>query len=192
MDKNLAPETARFFTAARKFPKMLGKLPDGTRIWGGPYTLLQGIVLILAAAVALLTKPMWSFGSFIIDIPVAAAVAIGLGLLSGRIPTQNRNVLTVGMSAMHAIGSPVQGRRNCRRVTIRRPHRVRSDAAIDWSTDELEQLVDVPVEPAATPAATPVPAPVAAPAAEPTPTPATATPRAVTGVERLLQQTRAK
>lgn len=183
MDKNLAPETARFFTAARRFPKLLGKLPDGTRIWGGPYTLLQGIVLVVVAAVALVTKPMWSFGSFIIDIPVAAAFAIGLGLLAGRIPTQRRNILTVGMSALHAISSPAEGRRNGRKVTIRTPHRVQCDAVIDWSPDELEQLVDEssPLEPA------PVPAP-----ASPAPIPAAATPRAVTGVERLLQQTRAK
>lgn len=190
MDKNLAPETARFFTAARRFPKMLGKLPDGTRIWGGPYTLLQGVVLVVVAAAAVLTKPMWSFGSFIIDISIVGGIAIAAGLLSGRIPTQSRNVLTVGMSAMHAIGSPVEGRRNGRKVAIRPPHHVRCDAAIDWSTDELEQLVDVPVEPAAVP--TPAPVSAAAPAAEPAPIPVAATPRAVTGVERLLQQTRAK
>lgn len=186
METTFTPETARFFTAARRFPKMLGKLPDGTRLWGGPYTLLQGVVLVLVAAVAMLTKPMWSFGSFIVDVPVAAAVAIVAGILAGRIPMQSRNVLTVGMSALHAIGAPVEGRRNGRKVKIRTPHHVRCDAAIDWSEDAPAALVEAPQpQVVAAPAVVRVPEP-------PTPSPAIPTVRAVTGVERLLQQTRAK
>lgn len=173
------PEVARFFTAARRFSKLLGKLPDGTRIPGGPYTIVQGVVVIVAAAGALMTRGhLWTFGSFLIDVPMALAVAAGLGILAGRIPTRNRNLATIALSAIHAMSSPAVGRRNGKTVTIRKPRKVGGGAVIDWPVSEAEldeiESTDTPV---------PVPQPAAAP-----PAPVTA----VTGVERLLQQTRAK
>ena len=47
-------EVIRNFTAARKFPQLIGKTPDGKRIAGGPYTLTQGIVLAIVLIGALL------------------------------------------------------------------------------------------------------------------------------------------
>ena len=42
-------ETGRFYSSIRRIPTTLHRLPDGTRIWGGSYTLVQGAG---AAAVA--------------------------------------------------------------------------------------------------------------------------------------------
>ncbi len=36
-------ETARFYTKSRRFPKMIGRMTDGSRIPGGPYTLTQTV-----------------------------------------------------------------------------------------------------------------------------------------------------
>ena len=47
-------EVARFYTRSRRFPKFIGRLHDGTKIPGGPYTLTQGVVLaiVLVGAVS--------------------------------------------------------------------------------------------------------------------------------------------
>ena len=51
MSEDNAPgEVIRNFTAARRFPQLIGKTPDGKRIAGGPYTMTQfvgGAALIL-------------------------------------------------------------------------------------------------------------------------------------------------
>lgn len=186
MDNAQQQEISRFYTAARRFHKLLGKLPDGTRIPGGPYTIIQGVTLIVTLGVTLLTRGhLWTFGSFLIDVPLALVISGGLAYFVGRIPTRNRNLVTVGTSTVHAIASPAVGRRNGKKVTIRPRHRVGGDVLIDWGGME-------PITPAA---------PVLAPASEfivdepPAPEPATApvpqpTRHALTGVERLLQQSR--
>ena len=36
-------ETGRFYSSIRRIPTTLYRLPDGTRVPGGPYTLVQGV-----------------------------------------------------------------------------------------------------------------------------------------------------
>ena len=38
----------KFFTRAMKIPLMVGRLIDGTRLWGGPYTVPQIVVGVVA------------------------------------------------------------------------------------------------------------------------------------------------
>lgn len=64
-------EVARFYTRSRKFPRMVGRLPEGTRIWGGPYTFTQLGLGLVAIFVALATRGVWSWGSVLIDLVVA-------------------------------------------------------------------------------------------------------------------------
>lgn len=186
MDNAQQQEVSRFYTAARRFHKLLGKLPDGTRIPGGPYTIIQGVALIVMLAVTLLTRGhLWTFGSFLIDVPLALVISGGVAYFVGRIPTRNRNLVTVGTSTAHAIASPAAGRRNGKKVTVRPRHRVGGDVLIDWGGSE-------PITPAA-----PIPVPAVEPVVDelPSPEPATASApqpsrHALTGVERLLQQSR--
>ena len=43
-DEKQQTEVARFYTRSRKFPRLIGRLHDGTKIPGGPYTVTQAIV----------------------------------------------------------------------------------------------------------------------------------------------------
>ena len=74
-DRDEEREVARFYTRSRRFPKFIGRLHDGTKIPGGPYTLTQGVVLAIVLVVALMTQSVWGTGSPIVDIPVATTGA---------------------------------------------------------------------------------------------------------------------
>ena len=183
-ENELARDRARFFTAARQFQTLFGKLPDGTKIPGGPYSALQGAVAVLVIMVGLLTRSWnwWTFGNIALDYAMLAVLAFGMLLLAGLVPMQKRNVATVGFAAGHAILSPAVGRRNGRPVRIRTPHRVVSDIVIDWDQDKLNSSVLAPAEPSRIDTGPTTPAT--------TPAASASAPLAVSGVERLLQQTR--
>lgn len=175
-------QVGRFYTRSRKFPKLIGKLPDGSRIWGGPYTpsqLLSGGAFIV---VALATSNVWSFGSFLIDLPLAAAATFGLVKLIGMIPTQRRTAIRMVVGAGTSITRPAEGTYRGKRVSITKPHGRISRVAIDLgSVPELEptSAPEQPALDAPTAASIPVTSAPARPAVA-----------ASTGLERLMIQAR--
>ena len=94
---------ARFYTRSRRFPKMIGRMTDGSRIPGGPYTLTQvgfgGAVLL----VLLMTRTMWSTGSVILDLAITLGAAWGATWIVGLIPMTRRNLLLAFMDAIAAM-----------------------------------------------------------------------------------------
>ena len=53
----------KWYTRARKFPQLIGRTPDGTRIPGGPYTYLQVAAGVGMAAVLAATTGLWARGA---------------------------------------------------------------------------------------------------------------------------------
>lgn len=176
---------AKFYTRARRFPKLIGKLHDGTRIPGGPYTLTQVIIGGLFLFVAMQTRPLWTWGSLIIDLPLVLATTWGVAWVFGLIPQTNRNILSVAASGLAAFSSPLNGRFKGRPVRFRQPHRPHSRVVLDLGeyAAEASETTTVP-EPDA-PQEKPL-APVLE--LDETDPSSTTHPRAVSGVERLLGQ----
>ena len=121
-DRDEEREVARFYTRSRRFPKFIGRLHDGTKIPGGPYTLTQGVVLAIVLVVALMTQSVWGTGSPIVDIPVAAFVSWGAAWGAGRIPATRRNLLSIITSGMSAMTRPAAGRYRGVTMRVRPPH----------------------------------------------------------------------
>lgn len=173
-------EVARFYTRSRRFPKVIGRFHDGTRIPGGPYTIPQVVLGGLVLAGAMMTRSYWGTGSILFDVPVALGIGWGAAWAAGRIPATRRNLLSVLYGAIHAAMSPAAGKYRERPFRLRAPHLAGGGTTIAASpvitdVDALRPAPNPPAEVATTPAPL-----------KPTVIPA----KAVTGVERLLQQTR--
>jgi len=103
------PQIGRSYTRARRFPLVIGKLPGGGRILGGPYTMTQVGVMVAAIVVLRVTAPIWAHLSYG-DALVYIAVPYGLGYLVRRARFEGREPLRAGAGALTAFGSPPGGR----------------------------------------------------------------------------------
>lgn len=192
MSEEQPREVARFYTRIRKIRTLFGRFPDGTKLWGGPYSGLQVAVAVVALIIALPTRDIWGFGMILLDLPASVAIAWGAAYLAGFIPITRRSPGSVVMGAAHAMSSKSVGRYKGQVVRLRPPHFAGGKAAIDFG---------FVVAPTPTPAshpetAQPATAAVEQPAAITTPEPARplvstgGRTRPVSGVERLLAQSR--
>ncbi|MCP2265183.1 hypothetical protein ACFQHV_18455 [Promicromonospora thailandica] len=154
-------ETAKFYTKARRIPMLVGKLPSGGRIWGGPYTITQVGAGAVVAFTLWQTAPLWARLGGFMNIVVAVGLVVGTVWATGKLPSSGRNPVAFVMDAMNLTSSP--GRLVGGQVALPKPrlmtHRV---------------MVVVPTSGAAParyaePVVRPAPAPVAAPLA-PVPT----------------------
>lgn len=170
-------EIARFYTRSRKFPRLIGRLHDGTKIPGGPYTITQGVVFAILLTLGLATRGLWGTGSILIDLPLTGVVAWGGAWGAGRLPATRRNAASLLLGALGAMTRTGAGRYLDRTVRLRPPHKAGGFTAVTGRSGPTS----APHSPPAVPA-TPAPPRPAAPAA----------PRqmAVSGVERLLAQAR--
>lgn len=182
-------EVARFFTRSRRFRKFLGRLPDGTKLWGGPYTIVQGLVLAVVLIVACVTQSLWGTGNVLIDFPLAGAFSWAAAWGAGRIPMTRRNLFSVITGGLTAILRTSAGRYRGTPLRILPPHHATGKSYIGKPAGR-------PIAPAA---AEPVvvevaPTPVHIPAT--TPQPAQALPAgvstrpALSGVTAMLLQAR--
>lgn len=180
-------EIARFYTRSRRFPKMIGRMTDGSRIPGGPYTLTQVGFGGVALMGLLVTRTLWSTGATLLDLAITVGVAWGVTWLVGLIPMTRRNLVLAFVGAVAAMFKPHGGRYQDRPIKLARPHRtigatrmpapVREQSAPSDTPAADEQFSTQIERPTA-----PQPAPVVAAAVKPS------THTALTGVERLLQQ----
>lgn len=114
-------ETVKYYTRARKFPQLLGRMPDGTKIPGGPYTVQQLIVAITIIVVGGMSIDMWGvFGTFG-NIAVLFGATFGAVFLIGRLPMNGRNPFFALVGLFRAMGAPATGRYRGRPIRLRRP-----------------------------------------------------------------------
>ena len=64
-------EVVKWYTRARRFPQLIGKTPDGARLWGGPYTYTQVIVAAVVIVVGIQTAGLWGQFGLIGNAPVS-------------------------------------------------------------------------------------------------------------------------
>jgi hypothetical protein len=176
------PEVVKWYTRARRFPQLIGRTPDGARIWGGPYTFPQVTAAAAVLLVGVNTAGIWGRFGVIGNAVVLLGAAYGTALLLGRIPIGSRNPLSSAAGLLRALGAPAHGTLGGRPLRIRGPHRVRTTLVVDdrayRSCMITEGGVGAPLPPPVSP-----PAPASASSAPP------ARPRqvpALSGVQRLL------
>lgn len=188
MSDDNAPDAVRWFTRARRFPQLIGRLPDGTKIPGGPYTVTQSLSAAGLLIVGLNTTGIWARFGLLGNTLVLACVTASLVWLLGRIPVGARSPLSVATGLVHAVRAPSTGRMGGRAVRIRRPHRLRHTVVVALTHPDAS----TPAPAAPDPGGGPVPAgpPGAAPSRHSgTATPADPRPhrpRPRTGVQALL------
>lgn len=130
---------ARFFTRARRIPMLLGKLPGGGKIPGGPYTLPQLSFGVVVFVVGWWTKPIWGppIGAPLIQTAALLLVCAGVVFMSGKIPTTRRKLSDLALSALTAVHAPATGRYDGSAVRLAAPHQVTGTTAICFDDDEL-------------------------------------------------------
>lgn len=103
--------TGRFYTSARRFKQVLGSLPDGTKIPGGPYTYTQIGVMLGTLVLGWLTRGVWGSGSAIGDLIILIAIAVGAGFVVAKLPTSRRSPLRLLGSTFALLTHPGPGGR---------------------------------------------------------------------------------
>lgn len=100
----------KFFTRAMKIPLMVGRLIDGTRLWGGPYTVPQ-IVAGFIALLVLWQAFAWFFstGFILTDAAMVILGAWGVAFLVGRLPESRRNLFNMMTSMASATATSKTG-----------------------------------------------------------------------------------
>lgn len=100
----------KFFTRAMKIPLMVGRLIDGTRLWGGPYTVPQ-IVAGFIALLVLWQAFAWFFstGFILTDAIMVVLGAWGVAFLVGRLPDSRRNLFNMMTSMASATATSKTG-----------------------------------------------------------------------------------
>lgn len=110
--KNLDDDVivGKFFTRAMKIPLMVGRLIDGTRLWGGPYTVPQ-IVAGFIALLVLWQAFAWFFstGFILTDAIMVVLGAWGVAFLVGRLPDSRRNLFNMMTSMASATATSKTG-----------------------------------------------------------------------------------
>ncbi len=186
-------EVVKWYTRARRFPQLIGKTPDGARLWGGPYTYTQVVGAVAVLVVGIKTVGLWGqfglIGNALILLGVAYATTLGLG----RLPIGSRNPLSVAQGALKSVSATPAGSYAGRPLKIRRPHKVTSRVVVAHTDHTFLDLVPAPAPVLA--AAAPAPKPDRGrprwsrptPSQRPQPAPARpTTPPALSNVQRLL------
>lgn len=89
---------------------MIGRWPGGRgRIWGGPYTVPQMVVLAGSLTLLLLTRAVWAhFG--LLNYVIALGLPYGLSLLVRHVQVDGRSPLSVAGSSLGLLTRPSGGR----------------------------------------------------------------------------------
>ena len=166
----------KWYTRARKFPQLIGRTPDGTRIPGGPYTYTQVAAGVVTAVVLAQTTWLWAHGGLILNATIFIGATVGAVFAAGKLTPGMRNPIVLASGALNLMSSGYR----LDGTAIKEPKPNTATAAgpvtVFIPAPPLAKPTTAPVEPAAelTPIrALPGPAPVPSPAA-------------LTSVQRLL------
>lgn len=120
-----SPEVVKWFTRARRFPQLIGRTPDGARLWGGPYTVTQVVGAGVALFLGTQTMGLWAHYGLLGNAGLLLGVTYGLVLALGRIPVGSRNPLSVTAGIGRALSASTTGTLAGRPVKLARPYQVR-------------------------------------------------------------------
>lgn len=94
---------SKWYTRARKFPQLIGRTPDGTRIPGGPYTYTQVAAGVVTALVLSQTTWLWAHGSLIFNATIFIGLTVGAVIASGKLPPGMRNPVVLASGALNLL-----------------------------------------------------------------------------------------
>lgn len=171
------PEVLRWYTRALKIPQLIGKLPSGERIKGGPYRPVQLISGLVVLVIGVWTMSWW--GSFTgtgilgtgLRILIVVALAVITALLAKNVPLGMISPTVYLGGVGRQLGRSSGYRLNGTRYRPKRPtrHTLRADvgrrAVVPAATAQEQPAVrDTPAPPATDPPATEAPAATSRPA----------------------------
>lgn len=133
------PEIVKWYTRARKFPKLIGRTPDGTKIAGGPYTITQTVGVGAVLLIGINTMGLWGRFDLITNSVILLGAIFGTIFFLGKIPVGARNPVAVAAGAARAITSPRRGRVAGKPIRIRRPRRVQHHVLIALPTTNEQE-----------------------------------------------------
>lgn len=84
-------EVTRWYTSALRIPRLIGKLPSGERIWGGPYTVAQVVVAVAVLIVGFKTMGLWGYSNLLVNGTTLLGVSAAALVLAGQIPSTGTN-----------------------------------------------------------------------------------------------------
>jgi hypothetical protein len=124
------PEVIRNYKAARRFPQVVGRFPDGKRIPGGPYTVVQVVGFFAVLGLLYLTRSVWMVFGVGANLVVAAAPLLVVVFVLGRVRPDVRNPVTLAVGLARAATAPRIAKIDGRPVRRRRPRNVAASGHI--------------------------------------------------------------
>ena len=168
----------KWYTRARKFPQLIGRTPDGTRIPGGPYTYTQVAAGVVTAVVLAQTTWLWAHGGLILNATIFIGATVGAVFAAGKLTPGMRNPIVLASGALNLMSSGYR----LDGTAIRNPKPNGATAAGPVTVFiPAPRLAKPTTAPLTEPVAVPTPIPVL-PATEPRPVPGPA----LSSVQRLL------
>ncbi len=119
-------DTLRWYTRARRIPRLVGKLPGSERgIPGGPYTVTQAVGSIMVGIVLLKTEPLWGRFGWVSDKVILVVAVVVTALLLRMVKPGGRDPLSALTALLAVTLAPRHGRHHARPVRPHRPVQVR-------------------------------------------------------------------
>lgn len=128
-------EVARWYTPALRIPKLVGKLPSGERIWGGPYRPVQLGLGVITAGVGIKTMGLWGNFHPLFNYVVLLAAAAGVTWVARYLPNGSTNPLDVVRGGARVALSSTHGNWGTYSVRAVDPVQVRSRVAVHLLAD---------------------------------------------------------
>ncbi len=130
------PDRLRWYTRARRIPKLIGKTASGEHLPGGPYTVTQFVGGALVLVGMNFTRPLWGgngLGDYLVIALVATVVVIALKFVR----TAGRNPALVIAGRAAGIIAPSYGRQGGAPIKTPRGQKLTSRVNVDLAPASL-------------------------------------------------------
>lgn len=130
------PDRLRWYTRARRIPKLIGKTASGEHLPGGPYTVTQFVGGALVLVGMNFTRPLWGgngLGDYLVIALVATVVVIALKFVR----TAGRNPALVIAGRAAGIIAPSYGRQGGAPIKTPRGQKLASRVNVDLAPASL-------------------------------------------------------
>lgn len=141
MSNNHHLQTGKFYTAARKFPQLIGVTPSGEAIPGGPYTVTQFALAIGTLVLGFATRSVWGTDEIISDTLIIIFVTVGVTYGAGRLPRSRRSIFNLINCTISLLSRPRTGKYRGRKIpaSYSRGHqRSRKNTTVSETSDDHE------------------------------------------------------
>lgn len=118
----------RFYRVVR-IPIMVGRLPSGEKIIGGPYTAAQIVAVGFAAMLLYKSFPLWRTDNFLANIGLAVVLVLIVGIIAGKMQKLDGNPMIHFDGLMGALSTRYvlkQGTYRGKPLKLDRPRRARA------------------------------------------------------------------